>query len=138
MRNVAPVKDPRPDGSDRRPLEARYLQLVRHELPTAAANGRWVLRADHCFGRILLDTVVGGCWYDVLDRRRVAFRQLDDAQLARAVTLSEQLLTEGDPLVRRLNEDSLAWRSARARAARKSTSAEALRLNETPVRSAGP
>ena len=76
----------------------------------AARAGHWVLVNDHCFGRVLLDDAVGGCWYDVLDRRRTAFRQLDDAQLAAAVALGERLLREGDPLLRELDARSLAWR----------------------------
>jgi hypothetical protein len=92
-------------------LEARYRELVLRELPRLAVEGRWVVRADHCFGRIVLDHTVGGCWYDVLDRRRgAAFRQLGDDQLRSAVALAEQILAEGDPLLRRLNEQSLRWR----------------------------
>lgn len=91
-------------------LEQRYADLVRHELPAAAAAGGWILRADHCFGRVLLDHAVGACWYDVLDRGRVAFRQLSDDQLAGAVTLGERLLAEGDDLLRSVNAESLAWR----------------------------
>ena len=96
--------------TDRAALEHRYLALVREELPAAARAGGWVLRLDHCFGRVLLDDAVGGCWYDVLDRRRAAFRQLDDEQLAGAVSLGERLLEEGDPLLRRLDDQSLRWR----------------------------
>jgi proline racemase len=83
---------------------------VRHELPARARAGGWSLRDDHCFGRVLLDDAVGGCWYDVLDRRRTAFRQLDDAQLGRAVEVGERLLREGDPLLRDLDDRSLTWR----------------------------
>ena len=96
--------------SGRTELEARYRTLVRRLLPAAAREQGWVLRDDHCFGRVLLDDAVGGCWYDVLDRRRTAFIQLDDAQLAGAVALAERLLEEGDPLLRELDARSLAWR----------------------------
>ncbi len=102
----------------REDLLARYRALVREELPARAARDRWVLRADHCFGRVLLDAAVGGCWYDVLDRRRTAFAQLDDGQLAHAVGLGERLLVEGDPLVRSLDAQSLAWRGKAERAPR--------------------
>lgn len=93
-------------------LVARYRRLVDVELPTAARAGRWVVVADHCFGRILLDHAVGGRWYDHLDRsRRVpAHRQLSDAQLAGAVAMAERVLAEGDGLLRRLDAQSLAWR----------------------------
>ena len=83
---------------------------MRRRLPAAAREQGWVLREDHCFGRVLLDDAVGACWYDVLDRRRTAFRQLDDDQLAGAVALAERLLAAGDPLLRELDARSLAWR----------------------------
>ncbi len=56
-------------GGWRTELEQRYLDLVRRQLPAAAREGGWVLREDHCFGRVLLDDAVDACWYDVLDRR---------------------------------------------------------------------
>jgi hypothetical protein len=96
---------------ERAELESRYRRLVLHDLPRRAVEGRWVVRADHCFGRIVLDHTVGGCWYDVLDRRRgPAFTQLSDDQLRSAIALAERILTEGDPLLRRLNDQSLRWR----------------------------
>ena len=107
------------EGVDRPALEQRYLELVRRQLPAAARAGGWVLREDHCFGRVLLDDAVGACWYDVLDRRRTAFRQLDDQQLAGAVALAERLLAEGDPLLRELDARSLAWRGKPQKPARR-------------------
>jgi hypothetical protein len=95
----------------REELLARYRELVLGELPRRARAGGWVVTQDHCFGRVVLDTTVGGRWYDVLDRRRSpAFAQLDDAQLAGAVALAERLLAEGDPLLRELDAQSLVWR----------------------------
>ncbi|RBY86664.1 hypothetical protein DQ244_18465 [Blastococcus sp. TBT05-19] len=95
----------------REQLLARYRELVLHELPRRARADRWAVTADHCFGRIVLDHTVGGRWYDALDRRRSpAFAQLDDAQLTGAVALAERVLVEGDPLLRELDAQSLAWR----------------------------
>lgn len=92
-------------------LLRRYRALVLRELPRRAAAEAWVVRADHCFGRIVLDHAVGRCWYEVLDRRRSpAFAELDDQRLAYAVDLAERIAREGDPLLRRLNEQSLRWR----------------------------
>ncbi len=97
-------------------LLARYRELVLAELPRRARAGRWVVTADHCFGRIVLDHAVGGRWYDVLDRRRSpAFAQLTDEQLAAAVALAERVLAEGDPLLRDLDARSLAWRGKPAK-----------------------
>jgi proline racemase len=92
-------------------LLGRYRALVLDELPRRARAGRWVVTADHCFGRIVLDHAVGGRWYDVLDRRRgPAYTQLDDGQLAGAVALAERIAAEGDPLLRDLDAQSLVWR----------------------------
>jgi hypothetical protein len=97
--------------ADRAALLRRYRELVLDELPRRARAERWVVVADHCFGRIVLDNTVGGCWYDVLDRRRSpAFAQLDDGRLAMAVALAERIAAEGDPLLRELDARSLAWR----------------------------
>ena len=108
-------RDTEPVVRDRAALEARYLQLVRHDLPEAARRGRWVLRLDHCFGRVLLDDAVGGCWYDVLGRGRTpAFRRLSDDRLVHAVATGEGLLVagpeEGGRRLVELDARSLAWR----------------------------
>ena len=96
---------------DREQQLTRYRALVDAELPAAARLEGWSLRLNHCFGRVLLDDAVGGCWYDHLDRRAgPAYSQLDDDQLAEAVALAERLLAEGDPLLRTLDARSLAWR----------------------------
>ena len=96
---------------DRDALLASYRRLVLDELPRRARAGRWVVRADHCFGRIVLDHAVGGRWYDLLDRRRSPdFAQLDDDRLRAAVAMAERIEAEGDPLLRRLDEQSLRWR----------------------------
>ena len=105
--------------TERARLLARYRELVLHELPRRARAGRWVVVADHCFGRIVLDHAVGGRWYDVLDRRRSpAFAQLDDGRLAAAVALAERIAAEGDPLLRELDDRSLAWRGQPPKARR--------------------
>jgi hypothetical protein len=108
---------PGPDQGDRERLLARYRELVLTELPRRARAEGWVVTLDHCFGRIVLDHAVGGCWYDRLDRRRSpAFAQLDDERLTAAVQLAERILTEGDPLLRRLDDQSLRWRGKRGKA----------------------
>ena len=124
-------------AADREALLRRYRELVLGELPRRARDGRWVVVDDHCFGRIVLDNTVGGCWYDVLGsdrsghdastprsarggrpaphRRSPAFTRLDDAQLAAAVALAERIAAEGDPLLRELDARSLAWRGKPAK-----------------------
>ena len=93
-------------------LLAEYRRLVRVELPRAAREQRWTLRLDHCFARVILDGLFGGCWYAHLERGRgrSAESQLDVDQLRRAVALGRGMLTGGAAEVRRLNARSLAWR----------------------------
>ena len=93
-------------------LLEEYRQLVRLELPAAARAGRWLLRLDHCFARVILDGIFGGCWYDHLTRGkgRSAESQLGAGQLEHAIRLGRGMLAGGDVEVRRLNAQSLAWR----------------------------
>lgn len=66
---------------------------------------------DHCFQRIVLDHLFSDAWYGHV--QRPAYRHLDDGQLERAVDIAERIAAEGDPLLRRLNEQSLRWRGKR-------------------------
>ena len=93
-------------------LLIEYRRLVRIELPRAAREGRWTLRLDHCFARVILDALFGGCWYAHLEggRGRSAESQLDASQLRRAAAIARGMLACGDAEVRRLNAQSLAWR----------------------------
>lgn len=95
---------------DRYDLQARYLELTRVELPAAAVAHGWPIREDHCFMRLILDALFEACWYEHLDRRLRAYKQLDVEQLTRAVELGERMLAEGEPLVSAMNRQSLAWR----------------------------
>jgi hypothetical protein len=106
-----PVTPDETEPRERADLVSRYRDLVLRELPRRGAAEHWVVRADHCFGRIVLDHAVGRCWYEVLDRHRSpAFEQLDDERLRVAVELAERIEAEGDPLLRQLNDQSLRWR----------------------------
>ena len=89
-----------------------YRRLVRVELPAAARAEGWALRRDHCFARVILDAVFGGCWYAHLarGRGRSAESQLDVAQLTAALRTGKGMLTDGTAEVARLNAQSLRWR----------------------------
>ena len=95
----------------REELEQRWLHLTGAVLPSLAAERGWPVKEDHCFQRILLDVVCGGVWYDFVSRRP-AYRHLDAAQLAAAVTLADRVAA-GEADLRALNARSLAWRRAR-------------------------
>ncbi|MCU6452744.1 GCN5-related N-acetyltransferase [Sphingomonas sp. A2-49] len=96
---------------DRAALEAEWLCLTRETLPALAASRRWPVRADHCFQRILLDTAVGGVWYDAI-AGRPAYSHAPPAVLAAAVALA-RAAAAGTADVADLNRRSLAWRRQR-------------------------
>lgn len=87
----------------------RYMRLTKIIMPTLAQNTKrhWPVRNDHCFQRIVLDTICGGVWYDHI--ARPAYRHLNADQAAKAVQLCEQIIAEKTDL-HVLNQQSLAWR----------------------------
>ncbi|MEM1228668.1 MAG: hypothetical protein AAGJ40_23520 [Planctomycetota bacterium] len=91
-------------------LQDRYLELTRIKLPAEARKQGWVVTEDHCFLRIILDRLFGGCWYDHLDRRLTAYKQLGDEQLRRCIAMAEQLLADDTDALVQWNRDSLRWR----------------------------
>ncbi len=98
------------DGDEREILRDRYLDLTRSALPIVALREKWIVRDDHCFMRIILDHVCGECWYDHLDRRYPAYKQLGLEQLRTAVSLGESMLNGPAKLVAGMNRQSLIWR----------------------------
>ncbi|MEM6689434.1 MAG: hypothetical protein AAF664_08415 [Planctomycetota bacterium] len=91
-------------------LQDRYLQLTRFELPAKARQSGWELTEDHCFMRVILDQLFKACWYDHLDRRLTAYKQLTEDQLHRCIEMAEKIL-EGDvDSLQRWNTQSLQWR----------------------------
>ena len=91
-------------------LQDRYIELTRTLLPAKARVGKWSVQEDHCFMRIILDQLFGGCWYNHLDRRLVAYKQLNDEQLTRAIEMAQRLLAGNTELLGCWNKQSLAWR----------------------------
>ena len=95
---------------DRYLLQDRYLDLTPTILPAEARRHGWTLREGHCFRRVILDHFFSDCWYNHLDRRLTAYKQLYMQQLKQAVELAETLLREGEQLLRTMNARSLHWR----------------------------
>ena len=67
----------------------------------------WPVRNDHCFQRIVLDTICKGVWYDHI--ARPAYKHLSQAQALAAVLLCEQIIADEIDLAV-LNQRSLGWR----------------------------
>ena len=90
-------------------LVERYLHLTRMVMPTLARSTKrhWPVRNDHCFQRIVLDTICGGVWYDHIPRP--AYQHLRETEAMRAVQLCEQIIS-GETDLSLLNRQSLLWR----------------------------
>ncbi|MEO1616843.1 MAG: hypothetical protein AAFV88_13385 [Planctomycetota bacterium] len=94
-------------------LQDRYLELMRVELPAEGRKNGWVVTEDHCFMRIVLDRLFGGCWYEHLDRRLTAYKQLNNEQLSKCIAMAEQILAGDVKALQSWNQDSLRWRGKR-------------------------
>jgi len=93
-----------PDNPD-----ARYVYLTRTVMPKLARveSRHWPVQNDHCFQRIVLDTICEGVWYDHI--ARPAYKHLGQIQALAAVRLCEQIIADQIDLTV-LNQKSLAWR----------------------------
>jgi hypothetical protein len=92
-------------------LQERYLELTKATLPAKAKSCGWSLSDDHCFMRVVLDQLFEDCWYNHLDKRLVAYKQLNERQLHVAIALAEAILDQGESLLQVWNRQSLAWRN---------------------------
>ena len=86
-----------------------YRHLTKEILPSIAQNDRrdWPVSEDHCFQRIVLDTICGDAWYGHLDSP--AYKHLTDDQAKRAVELCQEIV-DGRADLHQLNRQSLIWR----------------------------
>ena len=86
-----------------------YLHLTKNVLPSLAKDGSrtWPVVEDHCFQRIVLDTICGGVWYEFIDRP--AYKHLTVEQVSAAVQLCEAII-DGHLNIQELNQQSLIWR----------------------------
>ena len=87
---------------------SRFQRLPELDLPERAPSLRWPLRNDHCFKRICLDYAVQDVWHRHL--AKPAERHIHGEALDRAVRCAEDILREGEPLLRQRNVESLRYR----------------------------
>ena len=92
-----------------RDLIDNYMHLTKTVLLSMARSGErdWPVREEHCFQRIILDTICGGVWNKYLDR--AAYKHLTNDQAQRAVDLCQDII-EGRLDLQQLNQQSLIWR----------------------------
>lgn len=103
------MKDKNDPDTERQEMVSRYRHLTANVIPTFASSRptAWPVVNDHCFQRIVLDTVCGGVWYDHI--ARPAYKNMTSLQAAEAVALCEAILDGSADLVA-LNRQSLRWR----------------------------
>lgn len=107
-------------------LCSRYLELTNRTLPQSARQRSFPVTENHCFQRIILDNLLGQCWYDVLDRGKTpAYKQLTEDQLQQAIDLAEAIISSPGNYLEQLNQNSLNWRRARSSWSVKSTAGNA-------------
>lgn len=98
-------------------LQSQYLDLINNQLPSIAINRHFPVRLNHCFGRILLDNLFGGVWYNYLSRKTPAYKQLTEKQLEDAICIAQNMMYDsgraiGNRIINNLNDNSLRWREA--------------------------
>ncbi|MDE8348525.1 MAG: hypothetical protein POG74_03450 [Acidocella sp.] len=88
----------------------RYRHLTGTVMPALAKDTdyNWPVRNDHCFQRIILDTVCDGVWYSYI--APPAHKNLTLEQAVRAVELCGGIIAGRIDLTK-LNKQSLIWRS---------------------------
>ena len=86
-----------------------YMHLTKEVLPSLAKKKSldWPVYEDHCFQRIVLDTICGGVWYEHL--KRPAYKHLKNKQAKLAIELCEDIIN-GKANLHQLNQQSLIWR----------------------------
>ena len=90
-------------------LASQYMILTKEIMPHLArtSHKHWPMCNDHCFQRIVLDTVCGGVWYDHVPRP--AYKNLTCDLAKNAINLCNDIISgESDLVV--LNRQSLKWR----------------------------
>jgi hypothetical protein len=83
--------------------------MTKEVMPKMArgSTNNWPVKNDHCFQRIVLDSVCQGVWYESIDRP--AYKHLNYEQAKLAVKLCNEIIA-GEIDLSRLNVQSLVWR----------------------------
>ncbi len=101
---------------------------------SSSTASRWPIRLNHCFQRVILDNLFQGVWYPHLsidgeDRSKPpkggAMHRLRIDQLLGALEIGRQMREGGAPIVRELNERSLAWRGKQRTTSKTTTRSQA-------------
>ena len=91
-------------------LIMQYIIFTKEVMPKMARDKvfQWPVRYDHCFQRIVLDTICNGSWYEHIEKP--AYKNLNRNQAIKAVELCEDIIA-GRVDLNILNRQSLSWRN---------------------------
>ena len=73
-----------------------FKQLINQKLPSTYNKP---VRLNHCFNRIILDWLFKDCWYNHLDKNKIALSQLSEPQLSQAILRMKQWLSNQQLLI---------------------------------------
>ena len=105
------MPSPPPDDDALAPLRAEWLAWMRERLPQAARDHpEWPIRLDHCFGRVVLDTVYDRPWREAI--ATPAWRHMNAEALRKAIALARDI-SRGHADLHALNARSLELRGKR-------------------------
>jgi len=91
-------------------LTEEYLDLVNRQLPEAAQRRAYPVKFNHCFARIILDSLFEDVWYRHLPKP--AYQHLTAEQLQAAIALGQTFLADPEACFA-ANQASLRYRQQR-------------------------
>jgi hypothetical protein len=93
-------------------LQREYIELTNEAMPSIATNKRRPLRFNHCFQRIILETLFQDCWHNHLDRssRIPTYKQLTKPRLLQAMDIVQQMISSPET-IKEYNCNSLTYRN---------------------------
>ena len=89
-------------------LQQYYYDVVFKHLPLKAwIDKRYAVSADHCFARIVLDTLCQWIWYDYIPKP--AINHMSQQQFKKAIEIARRCIDDPD-YCNVLNKQSIVWR----------------------------
>ena len=90
-------------------LKAQLREQANERFPAAAKTGGYPIRFNHCFLRVVYDTLFGAQWQTVLPKGKPAIHQLSEDQLRQALRIGEAVIADPETC-KALNRQSLIYR----------------------------
>ena len=87
----------------------RLKELANVEFPAAAKAGKYPIILNHCFLRVVYDSIFEDKWQRQLQKGKPAIHQLTENQLDQAITTGEKMVHDKH-LTEDLNQKSLKYR----------------------------